>query len=90
MGKSGAYVRYDGRTYKAETPDIAAVNPFGSGDCMVAGFIKGIIIGMPIENIIRIGMAAGTANAVKNNIASINENDINEYMPRIKLDIIKN
>lgn len=90
MGKSGAYVRYEGRTYKAETPDIATANSFGSGDSMVAGFIKGIMQDMPIESIIKIGMAAGTANAVKNDIASIDENDINEYIPQIKFDIIKN
>jgi tagatose 6-phosphate kinase len=90
LGKAGAYIRYKGKTYKAETPDIATANSFGSGDSMVAGFIKGIMQDMPIENIIKIGMAAGTANAVKNDIATIDENDINKYISQIKFDLIKN
>jgi tagatose 6-phosphate kinase len=89
MGRLGAYIRYEGKTFKAQTPDVAAANSFGSGDCMVAGFIKGILQDMPIENIIKIGMAAGTANAVKTDIASISQRDINEYMPQIKVDLIK-
>lgn len=89
MGRLGAYVRYKGRTYRAQTPDIAAANSFGSGDCMVAGLIKGIMQDMPIEKIIKIGMAAGTANAGKIGIAAIDEKDINEYIPQIKVDLIK-
>jgi tagatose 6-phosphate kinase len=89
MGRMGAYIRHEGRTYKAQTPDIAAANSFGSGDCMVAGFIKGILQDMPIEKIIKVGMAAGTANAVKTDIATIDEKDINKYMPQIKVELIK-
>ena len=90
MGKLGAYIRYEGRTYRAQTPDIATSNSFGSGDSMVAGFIKGIMQDMPIESIIKIGMAAGTANAVKTDIAFIDEEDINKFIPQIKVDLIKN
>jgi tagatose 6-phosphate kinase len=89
MGRMGAYVRYEGRTFKAQTPDIEAANSFGSGDCMVAGFIKGLLRDMPIEKIIKLGMAAGTANAVKTDIASIDEKDINKYMPQIKIEPVK-
>jgi tagatose 6-phosphate kinase len=89
MGRMGAYIRYEGRTFKAQTPDIATANSFGSGDCMVAGFIKGFIMDMPIEKIIKLGMAAGTANAVKTDIASIKEKDINAYLPQIKVELIK-
>jgi fructose-1-phosphate kinase PfkB-like protein len=56
---------------------------------MVAGFIKGILQDMPIEKIIKVGMAAGTANAVKTDIATIDEKDINKYMPQIKVELIK-
>jgi len=34
-------------------------------------------------------MAAGTANAVKTGIATIDEKDINKYMPQIKVELIK-
>ena len=84
----GAYIRHEGRTYKAQTPDIAAANSFGSGDCMVAGFIKWILQDMPIEKIIKVVMAAVTANAAKTGIATIDEKDINKYMPQIKVELI--
>jgi len=88
MGKDGAFVRYKGKTYKAETPDIKVLNSFGSGDCMVAGFIKGIIEGQSPENIISLGMAAGTANAARSDIAFISEKEINEFLPKIKVKLL--
>jgi len=88
MGKDGAFIRYNRKTYKSTTPDIPVLNPFGSGDCMVAGFIKGIFENRDIEDIISLGMAAGTANAARSDIALINEKDINKFLPEIKVKLI--
>jgi 1-phosphofructokinase family hexose kinase len=88
MGKNGAYIRSDKNIFKSSTPDIPALNPFGSGDCMVAGFIKGIVEGLDIVDTIKIAMAAGTANVTRWDVAAITLDEIEKYIPKIKVEKI--
>lgn len=85
LGKDGALVSLDDPTSPARTvlslrpPEIREVNAVGSGDCLVAGFAIGLMEGMDIETMARIGVAAGTANA--------QSWDIGHFEPRTVDDI---
>lgn len=85
MGKNGAYIRSGKNIFKSSTPDIPALNPFGSGDCMVAGFIKGMVEGLDITDTIKIGMAAGTANVARWDVAAVTLDEIEKYISKIKV-----
>lgn len=62
-GERGAYVQRDGRRWRALPPKVKTVNPVASGDSLVAGFAIGMIRNLPTEEMIRLGVACGAANA---------------------------
>lgn len=64
LGKDGALISREGERLRAVPPAIREVNPVGSGDSLVAGFAIGLLEGMSLEAMARLGIAAGTANAM--------------------------
>lgn len=65
LGAEGALIISKDRVYKGLAPCVEVVNPVGSGDSMVAGFARGLVHGDQIEDILRWGIAFGTANAME-------------------------
>jgi len=64
MGAEGA-VASDGKmTLYARSPRVDAQSAVGSGDCMLAGLAWGLTRGLPLEESLRLGVAAGTANTL--------------------------
>lgn len=64
LGKDGALVSRGGEQFHAIPPVIEEVNAVGSGDALVAGFAIGLSENQPLEDMTRLGIAAGTANAM--------------------------
>ena len=62
-GEAGAVLRYDGCTYYGESPRIAVQSTVGSGDSMIAAMLWSIEMGRTPEDVLRWGIAAGTATA---------------------------
>lgn len=64
LGSSGcAYVRADGQ-YFCPAPKVQTINPVGSGDSFVAGFLYAVLHGYPDNTTaLAIACAAGAANA---------------------------
>jgi tagatose 6-phosphate kinase len=64
MGSQGA-VFCDGKNlWTIQAPKIQAVNPIGSGDSVSAGFVVGMVQGLPLLDCAILGIACGTANAL--------------------------
>ena len=63
LGKKGALAFINGKVIKILPPEIKTVNPVGSGDAFIGGFAYGIYNDMQFLDCIRIGIAAGAANA---------------------------
>lgn len=63
MGRTGAMVTDGTRSYKASPPDIKFVSAVGSGDAFVAAFLHSLMNGGDLEDAVRLGTAAGAANA---------------------------
>lgn len=84
MGKMGAvFVAEDGSIYEAEAPDGILVNSVGAGDSMVAGFIAGWSKNSSYEEAFAMGVAAGSASAFSENLATGDE--VREILNKVKI-----
>ncbi|WP_394268319.1 hexose kinase, partial [Anaerococcus nagyae] len=59
MGKDGAIVKIDNKVYKANVPEVEAINPVGSGDSSLAGAIYAISKDKDDIDIIKTSMTCG-------------------------------
>jgi len=62
LGRQGCLAALEDGVYRFTTPEVKVVNTVGSGDSFVAGCAAGMLRGLPPVEIIRLGMACGTAN----------------------------
>lgn len=88
LGKEGSLICFDGKAFKVTIPEVKAVNPVGSGDSLVGGFAVGIERNYPIEKIIALGTACGTANAMIKETGWVETKTVKEIMEKVKIDRI--
>ena len=86
MGARGAFASLDGRTLKCTPPKISEVNPVGSGDALVAGLAVGLMERMDLEEMCRLGVGAGTANATSWDIGHCTRLEIERYAEMVKIE----
>jgi tagatose 6-phosphate kinase len=63
-GPGAVLARHRGTSYRATPPTIDAVNPIGSGDCLLAGVVDAWLAGRDPESTIRHALACAVANAL--------------------------
>lgn len=74
MAKDGAILASEnGEIRKCLPPDGKAVNSVGAGDSMVAGFLAGYLQSGSYETAFRMGLAAGSASAFSDWLATADE-----------------
>ena len=74
MGGLGAVlVDEQGKVHLSEAPEGKVINSVGAGDSMVAGFIAGWLEQKNYEHAFRMGLAAGSASAFSENLATREE-----------------
>ncbi|MBP3700848.1 MAG: 1-phosphofructokinase [Lachnospiraceae bacterium] len=66
MGADGALLFHHGvdggsRQFRAAAPSVCVSSTVGAGDSMVGAFAYGLEQGMPVEKVLRLAVAAGTA-----------------------------
>ena len=88
MGKDGAVVKIDNKVYKANVPEVEAINPVGSGDSSLAGAIYAISKDKDDIDIIKTSMTCGLLNVLNKEIAHINMDDFDKYYERIEVEEI--
>lgn len=64
LGKKGAILGREGEFFATQAPKVQTVNPVGSGDAFLAGFIYGLIRHGSLRDALRFGTAAGACNAM--------------------------
>lgn len=90
LGPNGCLVT-DGELYlHSVPPKIQEINPVGSGDALVAGFAIGIAKKFPLPVSSKLGVALGTANAMKWDIGKFNLKDLIWSYQNTKVYLIKN
>ena len=72
-------------TWSVFPPDVKSVNPTGSGDCLVAGVLHGLLQGWAFADALAFGTAAGSANARVWEVATATSDDITALLPNVKI-----
>lgn len=72
-GDGAVLVAEDGCVYSSPAPKGKVVNSVGAGDSMVAGFIYGYLTTGAYETAFKTGLAAGSASAFSENLATEDE-----------------
>ena len=85
-GDGAILITEDGQNIKMGTPKGKVVNSVGAGDSMVAGFMAGWLEKQDYEYAFHMGMAAGSASAFSENLATKAEiQAVYEQVTRINL-----
>lgn len=72
-GEGAVFVGEKGEEYAGDAPEGMLVNSTGAGDSMVAGFIAGYMENKDMLTAFKMGMAAGSASAFSENLATRGE-----------------
>jgi len=82
LGAQGAVVCWEGRTLFASVA-VEAVNPVGSGDCLVGGMAVALARGASAEEALRLGVACGAANALTAETGVVRREDVEALLSRV-------
>jgi 1-phosphofructokinase family hexose kinase len=63
----------------------AATGAVGSGDALVGAFAAGLVARQPLEDIVRLGIACGAANAMSLGPGTCNPADVQRLLPLVSL-----
>lgn len=85
LGAQGALAADETQILHAQTPPIAARNPVGSGDCLLAGLVHALARGDDMPQALRLGVACGAANALSNASGHIRAAAVAELLPRVQV-----
>jgi tagatose 6-phosphate kinase len=87
-GARAVYAATAQKRWKISPPAVRAVNPTGSGDSMLAAMLHGMEAGWPMERNLRFGVAAGSANAGRWELACASKQEIEALVPHVHLEEI--
>ena len=72
-GEGAVLIAEDGQVFEEPAPKGRLVNGVGAGDSMVAGFVAGWMEKKDYEHAFHMGIAAGSASAFSENLATKEE-----------------
>lgn len=87
-GPDAVLVQAEGRLYRVYPPEIEPTNPVGSGDCLLAGLVDGLLRGDEIESTLRRAVACGTANATVWDAGALTPELVAEFEPQVELEVV--
>lgn len=86
LGSDGALISWQGELYRGILPrGLTVKNPIGSGDSTVAGIATGFARKMPLKDILKLGLACGTANALEEETGSITLKKVTQLYNQIEI-----
>lgn len=88
-GSDGSLIACEEGVYRASVPRVDAVNTVGCGDSMIAGFAAGFSRGLSMVDTIKLASAISAANAMRMETGFFIPKDMQELLPKIKVDKIK-
>ncbi|HKS30437.1 MAG TPA: 1-phosphofructokinase family hexose kinase [Pyrinomonadaceae bacterium] len=84
LGEAGAALNFRGAEYLIKAPRVEARNSVGSGDAVMAGIAAALVRGLDAEEMARLSIAAGAANALRG-AGRCREEDINRLAREVEL-----
>lgn len=85
LGKEGAVLVDKDQAWLAASPKIAAANPIGAGDSMVAGVVWGLSQGDSMQDALRKGIACGAATASRKGTTVGTREQVNELLSQVQI-----
>lgn len=86
LGGNGALAGMEGALYRVHLPQIRMVNAVGSGDSMVAGMAIALMKGYGPEEVLKLGCACGSANALHMQAGRVRAEEVRELQANIKVE----
>ena len=86
MGGAGGLLVAGGAALRAHVPEERIVSTVGSGDAALAGAVSAMARGAGAEEMLRLAMACGVANAVLGEVGSVRMQDIARIAPNIEIE----
>ncbi len=84
LGAGGALLVDRSRAWHAFVPAGEVRNAVGSGDCLLGGVAVGLARGLDQEDVLRLGVACGTANARSDETGVVKPADIDAVLPQVR------
>ena len=85
LGRDGA-VGSDGKgLWSAKPPAKKAINPVGSGDALVAGFLYAQLKGYSFARSLQTGVAVGTANSLSVNPGYFTKSQARQLIKKVRI-----
>ena len=85
MGKDGALAILRDRGYRIPPIPVEVSSPAGAGDAVLAGLAHAIYQEQPLEEGLRLGMAAATAVCLQPGTAAYDIVDMQRFLPQVEL-----
>ncbi|MFC5740824.1 1-phosphofructokinase family hexose kinase [Dyella tabacisoli] len=85
MGALGAVVADAAGVWHAELTLDQVRNSVGSGDCLLAGMAVGVKRRMPLDQVLRLGVACGAANALADETGFVERRTVEMLLPRVRV-----
>ncbi|KAF9404545.1 hypothetical protein HW555_014291 [Spodoptera exigua] len=84
-GKEGAVAKFCGRMFNISIPSIDSINPTGSGDATVGGVAFALEQELPIEEVLKYGMACGMSNALETAVGYVSKQRVEQLKEEISV-----
>jgi 6-phosphofructokinase 2 len=76
MGKEGAILISANKSFQVTAPDVTVKSTVGAGDSMVAGMVLAVSKGWELEEVLKYGIACGTAATINAGTALCSKEDV--------------
>ncbi|NMD94084.1 phosphofructokinase [Rhodococcus sp. BL-253-APC-6A1W] len=80
-----AIALHDGGVWEVEAPPVQSVDHRGAGDSMTAGLAVGYADGLPFEQALRLGAAAGAVNVTRRGLATGQRHSIEKMTENVQV-----
>jgi len=84
LGAAGAVAASGDRVVHASVSVAEAAHPVGSGDCLLGGVAVGLVRGLDLDEVLRLGVACGAANTVSAETGWVRRQDVDALRPRVR------
>jgi len=88
LGAEGALAVTAGRSYYLPPLPVQPVNCAGAGDALIAGLATAYAQGWPLEEGLRLAIAAATAVVITPGTAECHRSDVERFLPQVHLEAI--
>lgn len=88
LGRRGALLVTPDQALRASTPPVEVKSKVGAGDSFLAGLVLALSQGRPLEEALRLAMAAGSAAVTNDGTQLCRRQDVERLMPQVKIETV--